>query len=155
MESVNWVCEEVLEEHEWVSPYTISLKEEVLREMEKELDVPCVVQWRFLWFTAPSRLNVKLDCHDARVIKYHEVTNLAIEAAINVSYGRQVTPRTRLLESIAIILDRLSEEDWELDKEMIGWELGDSLVHLPPVLSVGDIWNNDPQTIAQRQERRR
>ena len=26
MESVNWVCEEALEEHEWVSPVTISLK---------------------------------------------------------------------------------------------------------------------------------
>ena len=34
MESATWVCEEVLEEHEWVSPLTISLKEEeVLREL--------------------------------------------------------------------------------------------------------------------------
>ena len=41
-----------------------------------------------------------------------------------------VTPRTRLLESISLILDRLSEEDWDVDKEMIGWELGDSLVRL-------------------------
>ena len=28
MESVNWVCEEVLEEHEWVSQLNISLKQE-------------------------------------------------------------------------------------------------------------------------------
>ena len=56
MESVNWVCEEVLEEHEWVSQLNISLKqEEVLRELDYEIDVPCVVQWGFLWFTAPSR----------------------------------------------------------------------------------------------------
>ena len=27
MESVNWVCEEVLEERGWVSPLTVSLKE--------------------------------------------------------------------------------------------------------------------------------
>ena len=38
---------------------------------------------------------VKLDCQDARVVKYHEVTNVAIEAAIDAPYGRHVTPRTR------------------------------------------------------------
>ena len=53
MESVNWVCEEVLEEHEWVSQLNISLKqEEVLRD---EIDVLCVVPRGFLWFIAPSR----------------------------------------------------------------------------------------------------
>ena len=74
-------------------------EQEVLRELDYELDVLCVVQSEFLWFTAPSRLNVKLDCHDARIIKYHEVTNLAIESAIKVPYRRHVTPRMRLLES--------------------------------------------------------
>ena len=35
MESVNWVCEEVLEEHQWVSHLNISSKqEEVLRELD-------------------------------------------------------------------------------------------------------------------------
>ena len=62
MESVNWVCEEVLEEHEWGSPLTISSKEEeeVLRESDYEIDVLCVVPRRFLWFIAPSRFNVEL-----------------------------------------------------------------------------------------------
>ena len=55
MESVNWVCDEALEEHEWVSPLTISLKEEeVLAELDYEIDLLCVVQWGFLWFTAPQ-----------------------------------------------------------------------------------------------------
>ena len=42
LESVNWVCEEVLEEHDWVSPLAISMKEEeeVLKELDYELDVP-------------------------------------------------------------------------------------------------------------------
>ena len=54
-----------------------------------------------------------------------------------------MTPRTRLVGSIAMVLDRLSEEDWNLDKEMIGWELGESLVLLLLVLSVEEIWNKD------------
>ena len=47
MESVNWVCEDALEEHEWVSPLTISLQEEeeVLVELDYESSIPCVVQW--------------------------------------------------------------------------------------------------------------
>ena len=85
---------------------------------------------------------MKLDFEKTRITKYHEVTNLAIEAAVNVPYGGRVTPRTRLLESIPKILDRLSKGDWDLDKEMVGWELGDSLVLLSPVRSVEEVLNN-------------
>ena len=47
VERVNWVCEEALEEREWVSPLTISLREEVLAELDFEIDTLCVVQWDF------------------------------------------------------------------------------------------------------------
>ena len=40
MENANWVCEEVLEEREWVSPLTIPLQEEeVSRELDNAIDV--------------------------------------------------------------------------------------------------------------------
>ena len=103
MESVSWVCEE--EEHEWVSPLTISLKEEVLAELDYESSIPCVVQWGIIWIAVPSRLNVKLDVDNTRIAKYHEVTNLAIEAAIKAH-------RTRFLWSIAKVLDRLRNGTW-------------------------------------------
>ena len=35
--------------------------------------------------------------------------------------SEHVTLRTHLLWSIAKVLDRLSDEDWDLDKEIIGW----------------------------------
>ena len=46
LENANWVCEDALEEHEWVSPLTISLKEEeeVLAELDHEIGIPYVVQ---------------------------------------------------------------------------------------------------------------
>ena len=76
-----------------------------------------------LWLTAPSRLNAKLDVEKNRIAKYHEVTNLAFEAATIAPYGGRDTPRTRLL---CLGLD--------LDKEMIGWGVGESPVLLPRAL---------------------
>ena len=58
-------------------------EEEVLaEELDYEIGIPCVVQCGFLWFPAPSGLNVKLDVENTKIVKYHAVTNLAIEAAI-------------------------------------------------------------------------
>ena len=71
------------------SPFVSLKEEEVLMELDSEHDV----------LAAQSILNVKLDCQDARIIKYHEVTNLAIEATINAPCQGHVTPRTRLLGS--------------------------------------------------------
>ena len=74
-----------------------------------------------VYCSSRSNVNVKLDVENTRIAKYHEVTNMAIEAAINAPYGGRDTPRTRLFCSIAVVLDRLSDENWDLDKEMIGW----------------------------------
>ena len=37
------------------------------RELDYDISIPCVVQWRFLWFTAPSKLNLKLDDENTSV----------------------------------------------------------------------------------------
>ena len=83
------------------------------------------------------KLNVILDVENTRIATYHEVTNLAVEAATEAPYGGRDTPRARLLWS-----NFWSPKD--LDKKMIGCGLGESLVLLPPVpLSAEDAWNND------------
>ena len=111
----------------------------MLRELDYELDILCVLQRDFSGLLLPP----------------DEMRNWAVTTPESLSTTRlqtwqfsglsmfYVTPRTRLLESISLILDRLSEEDWDLDKKMTGWELGDSLVLLPPVLSAEEILNND------------
>ena len=53
---------------------------------------------------------------------------------LQAPYGGRDTPRTRSLWSIAQVFDRLSDDDWDLDKETIGWGLGETLVLLPLVL---------------------
>ena len=45
MESVSWVCDDALEDHEWVSEITTSMQEnEVLVVLNYEKDVPCAGQ---------------------------------------------------------------------------------------------------------------
>ena len=45
IQTVNWVCEDALDDQEWVSELTISIEEnEVFVALNYEIDVPCVVQ---------------------------------------------------------------------------------------------------------------
>ena len=58
MEAVNWVCDDALDEHVWVSEQTISLqKAKVLEALQYDLGITCSVQWEMLWFSAPTSLN--------------------------------------------------------------------------------------------------
>ena len=50
-------------------------------ELDYGLDVPCVVQWSLMWFSAPTRLNKILE-QDLKIKKYHEVVDKAIAEAI-------------------------------------------------------------------------
>ena len=55
----NWVCAGTFVDHEWVSSSTNIQHEEELLSMalDFKIDVPCVVQWSLLWFSAPTNLN--------------------------------------------------------------------------------------------------
>ena len=44
--AVNWVCDDALDEHVWVSEQTFSSQEVVVLEaLQYDLDIPCIVQW--------------------------------------------------------------------------------------------------------------
>ena len=71
MESVSWVCDDVLENHEWVSKLTVSMPDNVvLLPQNYDIDVPCVVQWGLLWFSSPSRLNQRFADNGTKVAKH-------------------------------------------------------------------------------------
>ena len=60
MESVSWVCEDALRDHEWVTELNVILKEnENLEALNYDLDapLPCVIHRRLLCFSSPSRQN--------------------------------------------------------------------------------------------------
>ena len=53
MEGEHWVCDDALEDNEWVSELNISITEtDVLVVLNNEIDVQCVVQWGLLWFSS-------------------------------------------------------------------------------------------------------
>ena len=94
MESVSWVCEDALRDHEWVTELNVILKEsEILEALNYDLDVPCVIQWRLLWFSSTSRLNQTFTNNGTKVAKYHEAVNMAIVATFTMPFEGLHTPR--------------------------------------------------------------
>ena len=59
MEAVNWVCDDALDEHVWVSEQTKTLQVKVPDPLQYDLGIPCISQWGMLWFSAPTSLNKK------------------------------------------------------------------------------------------------
>ena len=103
----NWVCTGTFVDHECVSESSISQHEEefLCMQLDYRDDVPCVVQWRLLWFSAPTRLNKILGL-ELKVKRYHEVVNIAIMDAIVRPIGGEHTPRSCMLTSVARVLHR-------------------------------------------------
>ena len=124
MESVSCVCEEIFkDEHEWVTQLTMSEWEDrILADLDCNMDIPCVVQWALLWFTAPSRSNLKYEDDGVHDEMYHEVTDTAIRWACGQRYGGYFTPRRALIGAVMTVMGRLAEQHWDLDQELRGWE---------------------------------
>ena len=58
IEAVSWVCATVQDDHDWVFQYSLVMHEhEILGELGYDLEVPCVVPWGLLWYSAPTSLN--------------------------------------------------------------------------------------------------
>ena len=56
MEAVHWVCDDILDDHEWVSKICVSLQEsKVLETSSYDIEVPYVVQWEMLWCWSDPR----------------------------------------------------------------------------------------------------
>ena len=79
MECVSWVTEDFVWEHEWVTEPNVLWKEnDILEALNYDIDVPCPLQWRLLWFSAPSSLDRKFANHGTKIAKFQETVNMAI-----------------------------------------------------------------------------
>ena len=97
MEAVNWVCDDALDEHVWVSELTISCPEaKVLEALQYDLANPCTVQWRMLWLSAPTSLNNEMLNVSVIFEIHNEVVNLAILATFTLPFWKKHTPKILL-----------------------------------------------------------
>ena len=126
MESVSWVCEDALRDHEWVTELDILKENGMLEALHRDLDVPCVIHWGLMWFSSPSRLNQTFTNNGMKVAKYHEAVSMAIEATFTMPFDGLHTPRTCLLRSVSVVLYRSPGKDWNGEEEMKGGRLGES-----------------------------
>ena len=83
--------------------------------------------WNMLWFSPPTNLNRRCSESGTKVEKYSEVKDLAIVATFTMSFGRPHTPRMCLLRSVSAVLCRSPEINWDVNRDMKGWGLGECL----------------------------
>ena len=94
-ESVTWVTEVCLWEREWMMDSDVTLKEnEILEALNYEIEVRCPLQWRLLWFSAPTNLNHKLMNNGTKIEKIRKIVNRAIELSCNIVFDRTHTPKS-------------------------------------------------------------
>ena len=100
----NWVCDDALGRHMWVSEHTISCEEaKVLEARQYDLANPCIVQWGMLWFSAPASLNNDLLNDGVILEKYNEAVDLTILATFTMPFWRMHTPRSCFLRSLRTV----------------------------------------------------
>ena len=56
------------------------------REFNYDIEIPCIVQWALLWYSAPSSLNNDL-LNDGVILElYNRVTDMAIETSFKFPF---------------------------------------------------------------------
>ena len=131
----NCVCAGTFVDHGWVSSRTIIQQEEEIlcMELNYKIDVPCVVQWSLLWFSAPTNLN-RILVRDLNIKKYLEVVNSAVTDATVRPFGREHTTEACMVTSVARCCTEHTRK-WGVNKEMEGWMTRGNLA---PSTSDGD-----------------
>ena len=104
MEEVNWVCDDALDDHVWVSELTISCRDaKVLEAPQYDLANPCIGQWGVCGVSAPTNLNRRFLNTGVTLETYNEAINLAFPSAFTLPFWRMNAPRSCFLRSIRFV----------------------------------------------------
>ena len=102
-----------------------------LEALQYDIEIPCTVQWEMLGFSAPTCLNNDL-LNDGEIFgECYEAVNLAFHnVLVAPSFGMN-TPRILFLKAMRKVLEDMPERNWNREREMVGWQLGDRPDLLP------------------------
>ena len=92
---------------------------------------PCPLQWGFLWFSSPSRLDRKFANDGTKIAKYREAVDMAIEITLIEPLEGLHTPQTCLLRTVGVVPCNSPDKDWNDEEEMKGCCLGECPLLLP------------------------
>ena len=107
IESVSWVIQDFLWDHEWITETKVTMKETLILEiLHHDIEVPCPLQWSVWWFSAPTNLNRKFVNNRTRVAKFRDTDSSAIELTCNIAH----TPRKYFL-TVTILLCYAFDKD--------------------------------------------
>ena len=97
-----------------VSEQTISLQEAKVQEaLQYDLEIPCIVQWRMLWFSAPISLNKDLLNVGTILGKFYEAVILAVLNVLGAPNFGVHTPRIFFMKAMRTILEDMPENSLE------------------------------------------
>ena len=100
----------------------MTLKENVILEaLNCDIDVPCPLQWKLLWFSAPKKLNRKFVNNGTKVAKFRDTVSSAIELICNIAFDGAHTPRACFFHGRCQLSCRAQDKDGNIEEEMQGW----------------------------------
>ena len=125
-EAVNKTWDVLCGTHAWIQQDSMELQgSHTMKSLHYDTEVPCVMQWGLLWYSAPSHLNEILikggasqTCHDKTVRK-------ATETSFTFPFEEWHMPRTTFLETQKkMMLQCVQGWAWRPERDMKGWYLG-------------------------------
>ena len=130
VESVTWVTDGSLWQHEWTTDTSVTLREnEILEALNSEIDVPCPLQWGLLWFSAPTDLNQKFASNGTKMEKFRKIVNRAFFFFMcNFAVDRTHTPRAMFVRTVTVALCCAHDNDWNVKEEMQEWDVDDDRI---------------------------
>ena len=84
-EAVNLVCARTQHNHDCFLSVPWYCRREKFWQLNYDIDVPCLVQWRSLWYSAPTSLNNDLLNGGVIFEKYNNVISMAIKTPLTFS----------------------------------------------------------------------
>ena len=113
IESVSWVTEDFLWDHEWITETKVTMKK--------------TSYWRLFTTTSecralsdPTNINRKFVNNGTRVAKFRDTVSSAIELTCNIAFDGAHTPRECFLWAVTFLLCYAPDKDWKLEEEMQG-----------------------------------
>ena len=128
IESVSWVTEDFLWDHEWITETQVTMKENLtLEALKYDIEVPCPLQGA-LWFSVPTNLNSKSVNNGTKVVKFRDTVNSVIELMCSIVFDGTHTPRECFLWAVTLLLSCAPDKYWDLKEEMQGCGVGEDRI---------------------------